>query len=48
MEELIKQSLTVFYPYYLEKARLVSEMGLRFAHYTNAEAAMNIIKSGEV
>ena len=48
MEDLIKQSLTVIYPYYLEKARLVREKGLRFAHYTNAEAAMNIIKSKEV
>ena len=48
MEDLLNKMLEIFSPYILEKTKLVRENGLRFVHYTSAEAAMKIIKNEEV
>ena len=38
----------VFYPYAFEQVGRAQARGTRFVHYTNADAAMNILKSKEI
>ncbi len=38
----------VFFPYMWERQALVRSRGMRCVHYTNADAAMNILRSKEV
>jgi hypothetical protein len=48
MDEAHQKALTIFSPYYLEKALRVEKEGLKFIQYTSADAAMSIIRNGEV
>jgi hypothetical protein len=43
MEESHLKALSIFYPYYLERAQAVERDNIKFVQYTSAEAAMKII-----
>jgi hypothetical protein len=48
MDDLEKKLSEIFLPNYLTKIKRIQEEGIRFVHYTNADAAMKIIKNREV
>ena len=47
-ENVTRRAHQLFFPYAIAQQERIRKEGTRFVHYTNAQAAMNILRTQEV